>query len=56
MDIGLGCHDGYTEYLQQTRKTSSGLAVFLLKDIVTFHTFNPRAERQEDMEEHHEYK
>lgn len=43
--------DSYTQYLQQVRKTLSGLADFLLKL-----SFTPLTVGQEDMEEHYEYK
>lgn len=56
MDIGQRCYDSYTQYLQRVRKTPSGLADVLWQGTVIFNTFNRRAEGQEDMEEHHEYK
>lgn len=48
--------DSYTQYLQRVRRTLSGLSDFLGQGTITFHTFNQRAERQEDKEERHEYK
>lgn len=48
--------DSYRQYLQQVQRTLSGLADFLWQGTITFHTYNHRAEGQEDMEERHEYK
>lgn len=48
--------DSYTQYLQRVRRTLSGLTDFLGQGTITFHTFNHRAEGQEDMEERHKYK
>lgn len=50
MDIGRDVMvDSYTQYLQQVRKTKTGFTDFLWQE--TSHTFNYRAEGQEDMEE-----
>lgn len=48
--------DSYTQYLQQVRKTFSGLADFLWQGTITFHTINCGAGEQRDMEERHGYK
>lgn len=47
--------DGYTQYLQQVRKTQSGWVDLLWQWTITFHSFDYWAEGQEEMEEHYKH-